>query len=166
MEQIPEACPGTLPQPLIFVCSPELPWKSKILPTFISIITCWGEEGECPPGRGGQQTEPGGIATRAKHQPVLTDAAGDLRVSVAPGPSLELWFLLQAWFLFQGTANYCHTIPSIKLVTLSLQLQFHSQVSSLPDTELHSWKVKNFGLQNLKVQNFTPGWSKTLVYKT
>lgn len=46
---------------------------------------CWGEEGEFPPDPGGQQTEPRGIAARGKCQPVLVNAVGDLRISIAQG---------------------------------------------------------------------------------
>ena len=57
---------------------------------------CGGEEGQFPPDPGGQQTDHRGIATRAKRQPVLTNAVGDLRISIAQGCVLHLWFLLQA----------------------------------------------------------------------
>lgn len=74
-----------------FAYSPELQWKAKILPAFISLIMCWEEEGEFPPDPGRQETEPRGMGwLQAVCQPALPNAAGDFRTSITQGCALNL----------------------------------------------------------------------------
>lgn len=129
------------------VCSLELQWQTKTLPTFISVIMCWGEEGGFPPNPGGQPREPRGVASRAKHQPVLPKAVGSQDIHRPRMRARSLVLVAGLDFVVRNCQLMSHN-PSCKIC-----YSIFTTLGSVPKYPV------------CLIQNFTPGKSNPLIYK-